>query len=127
MLSFLHFCQTYSGAIQAIATVVLIGITSYYAVVTHRSLKVASLQLEASLLPQVAMELGERFSSTQACGVFFGAQLRILNGGVQPFTINTAAIRLYPDQSATSPVGNKELSEFKGRVVAGGTETAHPV
>ena len=127
MLTFIHFCQAYSGAIQAVATVVLIGITSYYAVVTHRSLKVASLQLEAGLLPQVTVNLNGMHSNSLSSGIYFGALVQILNGGSQPFTVSAAAIRHYPDERSITPVASKDLSALKDRVVAGGTETAQPV
>jgi hypothetical protein len=116
MAPFLHFCQIYSGAIQAIATVVLIGITSYYAVVTHRSLKVASRQREASLLPQVSIEYKYRGASFSASGATFSAEGHIFNGGIHPFTIGV-------DNDSAVPVGKKSLPRLTDRVVAGGTET----
>jgi hypothetical protein len=127
MLQLLHFCQAYSGAIQAIATVVLIGITSYYAVVTHESLKVASRQLETSLLPQVSIEFGQRYSSAACAGTDFFSEARIYNGGVHPFTVAKAEVRLYGDADSPKPLAVKELPGLTDRLVAGGTQTAEGI
>lgn len=127
MLGFFHFCQAYSGAIQAIATVVLIGITSYYAVLTHESLKVASRQLEASLLPQVSIEFGPRSSSGTHAGYDFLSQGRIYNGGVHPFTVAKAEVRLYGDADSPKPLAVKVLPGLTDRLVAAGTQTAERI
>jgi hypothetical protein len=127
MLQLLHFCQAYSGAIQAIATVVLIGITSYYAMVTHDSLKVASRQLEASLLPQVWVGFGQRYSSAAYAGTDFFSEARIYNGGVHPFTVAKAEVRLYGGADSAKPLAVKELPGLTDRLVAAGTQTAERI
>jgi hypothetical protein len=69
------------------------------------------------------MEFGQRVSSTSQSGVIFRSQAHIYNGGVHPFTISKAEVRLYGEKDSAKPVGAKELRGLKDRLVAGGTLT----
>ena len=118
MHHFLSFCGTYAGAIQAFATIVLIGITAYYARLTSQSLNVARDQLRVASFPQVSIGHESPQFGVRAPGTaYFTIGLSITNEGIYPFTIITAQARTHNSWDSVVPVDKIPLPELRDRVI----------
>ncbi len=118
MQHFFSYCQTYSGAIQVFATVVLIGITGYYARLTYQSLRVARDQLAVNLVPQIAMNYELVNSLSMGTEIVFVTVINIMNGGAYPFTILSAQVRIHGSVESLRPTGVMKLPGLTNRVIS---------
>ncbi len=100
MNSWLQWLNTNSAAIQAASTVVLVAVTSWYAVRTHQLTSITNEQLKLirrSQEPELTVSLCNAFAPMNTGQVLPTFTLTAANSGLLPLTVDVPYIQL-PDR-----------------------------
>lgn len=115
MNSWLQWLNTNSAAIQAASTVVLVAVTSWYAVRTHQLTSITNEQLKLvrrSQEPELTVSLCNAFAPMNTGQVLPTFTLTAANSGLLPLTIEVPYIQL-PDRRTLVFTGGFLHSEVK--------------
>jgi hypothetical protein len=108
MTTLLQWLNTYSAAIQAVSTVVLVAVTSWYAVRTHQLTSITNEQLKLlrrSQEPDLAVSFGGALVPMTDGQIIDAFTVAAANRGLLPVTVDAPFIKLPDHRTIVFPGG----------------------